>query len=166
MLSWQPWRFRWGSPTKIQPQPQIWTKLFPTILKHVTQQDKTHEKKYHRNPVLVDFIILPSKGSIIPIMYGYIINFLEFQLPSCSPNVPNLTFVCLLKLTPPKFNIAPGPRKMVVGRLLSFSEGNFSGVMINFERVLLCHKSCHKSSSKNPPAAEGPPYLPAPLRKW
>ena len=34
---------------------------------------------------------------------------------------------------PPKFNIAP--EKMVVGRLLSYWEGNFSGAMLNFGRV-------------------------------
>ena len=38
-----------------------------------------------------------------------------------------------LKPTPLKFNIAP--EKMVVGRLLSYWEGNFSGAMLNFWKI-------------------------------
>ena len=37
--------------------------------------------------------------------------------------------------TPLKFNIAP--EKMVVGRLLSYWEGDFSGAMLNFGRVYI-----------------------------
>ena len=37
--------------------------------------------------------------------------------------------------TPPKFNIAP--EKMVVGRLVSYWEGNSSGAMLNFGRVTI-----------------------------
>ena len=38
------------------------------------------------------------------------------------------------RLTLLKFNLAPSKR--VVGRLLSYWEGNFSGAMLNFGRVM------------------------------
>ena len=42
----------------------------------------------------------------------------------------------------PKFNIVP--EKMMVGRLLSYWEDNFSGAMLNFGRV---HGKCNSSPS-------------------
>ena len=39
------------------------------------------------------------------------------------------------EFTPPKLNSEFTPEKMMVGRLLSFWEGNFSGAMLNFRWV-------------------------------
>ena len=104
----------------IKPQSQIWTKLSPTLLKHMSQQNKTHENwKSHRNnriPVLVDFIIPTNKGSKIHYMIqptsffstlnwfqSYLGNFL-FQITS-GRNTPS-ECRSLQKTTTRKFKVA------------------------------------------------------------
>ena len=44
---------------------------------------------------------------------------------------------------------------MVVGRLLSYWEGNFSGAMLNFGRVVVGFKSIKKNISQMGSSAEG-----------
>ena len=48
-------------------------------------------------------------------------------------------------LHPPKFNIAP--EKWMVGRLVSFWEGLFSGAMLNFQGVCLFVAGCFSGRS-------------------
>ena len=98
-------------------------------------------------------------------MYGYVIHFLECELPSFSPNVPDLTFCVYFKLTLPETDSSPlkidhPKRKLVCQQCIfrcyvSFREG-----------TSLPQELPHLFLKKTPPPAEGPPYLPAPLRKW
>ena len=55
------------------------------------------------------------------------------KTPTSNVSSRNLDRSTWISDTPPKFNIA---EKWMVGRLLSYGEGNFSGAILNFGRLI------------------------------
>ena len=74
----------------------------------------------------------PSKGVCLQVLEGHGDELRDFK---ATPK--NQLHNRATEATLPKFNIAlECPWKMMVGRLLSYWEGNFSGAMLNFGRVI------------------------------